>query len=232
MRVTRLLFAISTLLISTFTQAQSYQLEEKVNYDFGSVEEDLASHVIVRNVSGNTKRVLVKSEVISQVSGHTAFFCWEQCYTPDVTVAPTYIEVLDGGTIENFHGYVRPNGFPGITTIRYTFYSVNAPEDSVQLTSIYEASPVGINDVKSSLSSLEAFPNPANDKVNLKYTITSAAAKIEIYNLLGAKVVTLPVNQSEGSISISTDELSSGLYFFTLSEEGKTSKPQRLTIKH
>ncbi|MFM2284633.1 MAG: hypothetical protein RLZZ543_130 [Bacteroidota bacterium] len=232
MRLSRLLSAFSLVLISSFSQAQSYQLEDKVSYDFGSVEEDLASHVSIRNVSGSTKRVLVKSEVINLVSGHTTFFCWEQCYDNSVTVSPTYIEVLDGDSIDKFHGYVRPNGVPGISTIRYTFYSVNAPADSIQMISTFEASPVGMKDVKSSTSSIVAFPNPANDKITLKYTLNSATAKIEIFNLLGTKVVAMPVYQSEGSISISTDELSSGLYFYTLSEEGKTSKPQRLTIKH
>jgi hypothetical protein len=234
MRHLNLLFISIALLSITGLQAQSYQLENVVSYDFGDVNNDLESHVILRNISGSTKRVLVKSEALDLVAGSSIFFCWDQCYSSAVTVSPTYIEVADGGTIENFHGYVRPYGFAGISVVRFTFYTVNAPEDSVQLISYFEASPVGIKDIKVNEVSVEAYPNPADDKLNITYTRTgfSGQATIELFNMLGAKVYTVNVNGMEGSLSIPTSDLKAGLYFYSIREEGKNSRPQRLTIKH
>ena len=234
MRHFNILFISIALLSFPGLHAQSYQLENVVSYDFGDVDNDLESHVVLRNISGSTKRVLVKSEALDLVAGSATFFCWDQCYSSSVTVAPTYIEVPDGGIIENFHGYVRPYGFAGISVVRFTFYTVNAPEDSLQLISYFEASPVGIKDVKVNETSVKAYPNPADDKLNITYSRAgnSGQAYIEVFNMLGAKVASLNVNGLEGSLSIPTSDLKAGLYFYSIREEGKTSRPQRLTIKH
>jgi len=216
-----------------FLSAQSYQFENEVRYDFGSVNEDLDAHTYIRNISGTLKRVLVKSEVISMPAGSDTYFCWAQCYDPSVTVSPEYIEVEDGGLINLFHGYVRPNGIPGISEIRFTFYSVNAPEDSLQFIGHFEASPVGIKDIKATELSLLAYPNPADDKFNISYKgLNSGEATLEIYNMLGSRVSTITLKNNEGVVTIPTEQLKAGVYFYTLRGNGKTSKPGRITVKH
>jgi hypothetical protein len=226
-------FLILSIISVGFLNAQSYQFENEVRYDFGSVNEDLDAHTYIRNISGSLKRVLVKSEVISMPSGSNTYFCWAQCYDPTVTVSPEYIEVADGEVINLFHGYVRPNGIPGTSEIKFTFYSVNSPEDSLQFIGHYEASPVGIKDVKSSELSLIAFPNPADDKFSISYKgLSSGEATLEVYNMLGSRVSATILKNNEGVVTIPTEHLKAGVYFYTLTGNGKTSKPGRITVKH
>jgi hypothetical protein len=213
--------------------AQSYQLENVTSYDFGAVNEDLEAHTYVKNISGSLKRVLVKSEVISMPTGSQTYFCWVQCYEPTVTEAPAYIEVADGEVINNFHGYLRPNGIAGTSEIRFTFYSVNAPEDSIQLIGHFEASPVGIKDVKVTETTIIAYPNPADDKFNISYkNLSTQDATLEVFNMLGTKVASVSIRNTEGIVTIPTDQLKAGVYFYTLRGNGKTSKPGRITVKH
>lgn len=232
-KIIRSIFTTILIISAASLSAQSYQLENISSYDFGSVNEDLDVHTYVRNISGSLKRVLVKSEVITLPSGSDTYFCWAQCYEPSVTVAPEYIEVADGELINTFHGYVRPNGIPGLSAIRFTFYSVNAPEDSIQLVGHYEASPVGIKDLKSAETSIIAYPNPADDKFNISYkNLTSQDATLEVFNMLGTKVASVAIRNTEGVVTIPTDQLKAGVYFYTLRGNGKTSKPGRITVKH
>ena len=213
--------------------AQSFQLEETTSYDFGSVDEDLATHTVVRNVSNGVKRVFCKSEIINVVAGAQTFFCWEECYDPSVVESPTYIEVNPNEVIDLFHGYIRPNGFPGISTVRFSFYSSTDVNDSIAFIGTFEASPVGISKVKNQLSELIVYPNPADERVNISVAqVQSENAVIEIYNMLGSLVVSIPLKQNDEVITIPTAQLKAGVYFFTLRSNGKTSKPGRLTIKH
>ena len=231
----QLLLASFTFLLGmqSVLMAQSFELEETTSYDFGSVQEDLATHTVVRNISSSVKRVFCKSEVINVVAGSEVFFCWEECYDPSVVESPTYIEVNPNEVIDLFHGYIRPNGFPGISTVRFSFYSSTDASDSIAFIGTFEASPVGISKVKNQLSELIVYPNPADEKVNISVTqVQSENAVIELYNMLGSLVVSIPIKQNDELITIPTAQLKAGVYFFTLRSNGKTSKPGRLTIKH
>jgi hypothetical protein len=51
------------------------------------------------------------------------------------------------------------------------------------------------------------------------------SASIDIYNILGQKVETLPLNQEEiknGSVVWNADKNASGVYFYKLTIDGKT----------
>jgi len=68
------------------------------------------------------------------------------------------------------------------------------------------------------------YPNPFNPATTINYNIMeSGIVKIKVFNILGKEVTTL-VNkvQSEGSYQINFDaeELSSGVYFYTLNVNG------------
>jgi hypothetical protein len=50
--------------------------------------------------------------------------------------------------------------------------------------------------------------------------------------MLGVLVSQHTLNQNEGTLVVPTVNMKAGIYFYVVRESGKTSKAQRITIKH
>ncbi len=86
--------------------------------------------------------------------------------------------------------------------------------------------PLAVEDLKEVIS-FEAFPNPSQGFTTFKYDLnTSADVNLSIHDLTG-KVITQVVdtNQASGShqVTWNADQLSNGLYFYTLTINGKVA---------
>jgi len=71
---------------------------------------------------------------------------------------------------------------------------------------------------------IEVFPNPASDKLNLKFNdlVTSNLKEIVILNTLGKYVFTSPLDNSDLQ-SVSLESLSNGIYFIKIMDESNTA---------
>jgi hypothetical protein len=195
---------------------------------------ELETGIEIMNISLEQKEIKVRRTVLTSIENTTNFFCWTACYTPVVSLSPNGLTVNgDSSTNNSFTSHFRPNLQIGVSEIQYTFFDVNNPQDSANVLVRYEIAPVGIAKV-SAVASLKAFPNPADDKVTLSFTRSSLNGKgnIELYNMLGSKVFSQQVEDMDGTITISTENLKAGLYFYSLNDSGQSSRPGRLTIKH
>lgn len=80
---------------------------------------------------------------------------------------------------------------------------------------------IGINESSSSsFGSIEAFPNPASDLVNVNVTLNSnELVKVSMMNLLGETVSSQSRSMNAGSnnIQFSTYNLDPGVYLITVS---------------
>ena len=109
-------------------------------------------------------------------------------------------------------------------------FSGTASFDNITLTAI------GDNDIfiaklnKDTLSviensdvTLQIYPNPANNQISINSNSNSQIGQVEIYNLLGAKVDEVAVNNHEAVIDVST--LKAGTYFFKIyADSGVSTK--------
>ncbi len=201
----------------------------------GSADADeLATGIEIMNISLEQKEIKVRRTMLITIDGTSNYFCWTACYIPSVSLSPSGLTLNGDSSINNtFTSHLKPNGQTGVSEIMYTFFDSNNPQDSANVVVRYEIAPVGISKI-STITSLKAFPNPADGKVTLSFTRSSLNGKgnIELYNMLGSKVYSQQVEDMDGTITISTENLNAGLYFYSLNEGGKSSRPGRLTIKH
>ncbi len=88
--------------------------------------------------------------------------------------------------------------------------------------------PVGINSPNPTFN-LSSYPNPANELVTINYStaVDLNNAVLIISNELGQEVKRLSVNKSKGSLTINTDTMQSGIYFYSI----VSSKIQSATKK-
>ena len=195
---------------------------------------ELETVIEIVNISLEQKDIKVRRTMLISIDSTSNYFCWTACYIPSVSLSPNALSINGDSTVNNtFTSHFKPIGHSGISEIQYTFFDANNPQDSANVIVRYEIAPVGISKI-STITSLKAFPNPADDKVTLSFNRSSLNGKgnIELYNMLGAKVYSQQVDDMDGTMTISTENLKAGLYFYSLNDGGQSTRPGRLTIKH
>ncbi|CAN5915256.1 hypothetical protein BH11BAC7_BH11BAC7_20360 [soil metagenome] len=85
-------------------------------------------------------------------------------------------------------------------------------------------------------NSLNLFPNPSNENTTVNFTLQEGAAvTLNIFDMTGKLVQVVTDNEQmiagDYSIRVATEELSSGVYFMTLTS-GELSVTRRLTVAH
>ncbi len=171
----------------------------------------------------------IKFQVLSttQVTGTQNLFCvGTHCYAPNATISGA--EALDANNEAVLILYYKPKGFSEPAAINYKVYSNVNPNSFITFTVEYTMAS-GIELLNAS-EKLKAFPNPANDKVEIAYKATEAS-QIVLYNIVGTKVKSFNVSAGTSSIELGTDALPAGTYFYSLiNKQGTETK--RLVIKH
>lgn len=127
----------------------------------------------------------------------------------------------DGGPAgaNNFMSILSLSGrTPGeVVYIGVWKYNATAPTaaNSQFLISAYDASlSTGSFDV----TSFKAYPNPVKDVLNLSYS--SAISSVEVFNMLGQKVIVKDLNVTQGQVDMSN--LNAGNYLVKVTAEGQT----------
>jgi hypothetical protein len=80
------------------------------------------------------------------------------------------------------------------------------------------------NETPTETKLIQNYPNPFNPSTNIKYQVASSGfVTLKVYNVLGKEVATLVnTEMNTGTYSINWDagNLASGVYFYTLENNG------------
>ncbi len=79
--------------------------------------------------------------------------------------------------------------------------------------------PTSIAIEPTSLESMNVYPNPANDVINVNFAHFSNPVKVEIMNMLGATVLKKTLNTASSQINL--EELPKGIYYLRVLGAGK-----------
>jgi hypothetical protein len=79
----------------------------------------------------------------------------------------------------------------------------------------------------------DVYPNPAIEHANVAYKLTDdqVKAKILVHNILGNIVGEYELPSVENLIRIKTDDLSAGIYFYTLYIDNEGVTTRKLIVK-
>jgi len=90
-------------------------------------------------------------------------------------------------------------------------------------------------DLPSEFALLSNYPNPFNAQTVIEYQLpVTSSVKLEVYNLLGEKVVTLVNGEQEAgykSVTWDASEVSSGIYFYKLTAGDYTETMRMILVK-
>lgn len=114
-------------------------------------------------------------------------------------------------------------GSAGIYTL--TLQASNSVSLSVTTATVNASLCTGINENGLSSFNFFVYPNPAKDMVNLTIPSSSTPYEFNVTNVLGSVVYSEKATVNSGSHQLNLSELSKGVYFLTVSNNGsKTTK--------
>ena len=193
----------------------------------------LAATATIKNNGSISHYVRVVRKSTNLVGGHSTYFCWVACYSPLTSLSPDSVLLGPGASTSLFVSDVLPRGIEGTSTVTYCFYDSNA-NDSLYLTFNYTFfSAVGINEIPTKPVITNAYPNPADGFTGITYNLNaSKEAKLVIFNLLGTVVKEMKVTEKQSTLYLSTADLKSGVYYYSLIADGKAVSTRKLVVTH
>ena len=200
-------------------------------------ENDELVWIDITNNSESAYSLQVRKEIISLAPDAFIGFCLNgQCLSGDTSVrynmAPgkTLSHSANGDTA--FH--IQCASTPGVSIARFTFYNTNDRDDKkVLIFKVTQQSPPeGIKQFSASAVSLQAYPNPATEKVTITYNIENQSSPAFVLkNMMGVTVLEEPLYQKSDKMDINVSELPRGLYFYSVTDNGKAVLTKKLIVK-
>jgi hypothetical protein len=197
----------------------------------------------VKNNTGSTKSVKLKRTLVSMnlstPNQDTVEMCWNVCLQPswntvqsagNVSIAANDTASFSSNGI-GFHSTFRPANISGVRTIRYTFWDISNTTDSVNVIINYHYTATGINENLKLFSFSNPQPNPAGSYTTIRYDFPFAAkAKLKVYNAVGSLVKEMRLEDENGKVTINTEELPNGIYFYSLIVNDKIAGTKKLIV--
>ncbi|WKN31973.1 T9SS type A sorting domain-containing protein [Porifericola rhodea] len=120
--------------------------------------------------------------------------------------------------------------------IRLLFFDTDAPANALERSFTFHVQgefPGGIMYQRPNLKVSNAYPNPIVSAATIDYSISDMndKAQIVVLNLLGNQVFAQDLPPAENSLKIPADELSNGIYFYTLNLNGKNVATKKMVVR-
>ena len=226
---------VSALLYSFMADAQSLgAVSPSPSPMSGPSNVELDATVGILNSSANPVSVKVM-RYRNLAPGHKSYYCWYiECYADTVNMSPDSVMIDVDSTDWSFHGKLDPQGFDGISTVRFNFFDMYNPNDSLSITWIYDFT-LGISGPGTSLAFplSEASPNPANNLTSVNYNVPDGSnARLVIYDMLGKVVKETRLNGKQGTLIVVTSDLRQGVYYYSLVAGDKIIATKKLVVAH
>ncbi|MBK5284024.1 MAG: T9SS type A sorting domain-containing protein [Bacteroidia bacterium] len=93
---------------------------------------------------------------------------------------------------------------------------------------------ISVNEINAEPMKLYAYPNPANKKVNLNFTLNkSSDVVIRVTDILGNEITSQSLNNISGkySFSLNTESLSAGTYYYSVTSDSGKSNNKFVVVK-
>ncbi|MCF8232875.1 MAG: T9SS type A sorting domain-containing protein [Bacteroidales bacterium] len=221
----------STLRLSTDEGILEHEEEVEVE---GTIDSSLlVFHANVTNTGEDTLQVEAARVENSLVDSTVNYFCWGLCYTPSVDTATQTITIPPGDSTDAFDGDYEPQGKSGTSSISYYFYDVRNPDNKVGVEVKYVVETSGIGDENNIITDLRTYPVPADNRLNVEYTLEETQqAMIKLSTLAGKTVYKQPISSGSKKTRINTSRFENGLYLLTIMQDNFALQSRKVVISH
>ena len=214
--------SIFLLVLSSFlASSQSVEwIDRQENYQVG-LGQTIRIPIRIRNSSDRAQTIVVSKAMAELGLNQKGYFCMgDECLDPQIDQITKRLE--PGEMLTNLFFTVEPGLFPNLNSFRFEAFPKGSPqagqehnfslsvEEKPVKSFVFQSRDITIHDV---------YPNPVTDReafIDYRMNDESIKAKVVIHNILGSPVGNYELPSFETRVKIQADELSSGVYFYTL----------------
>lgn len=225
-----------TLIFSISSFAQKIQLIEAPEEIIAASGSEINNEVKIKNTSDEPVRLAVSIIDSELASSQSISLCYGDKCLDRLGNDLDIITIPPGMTTEDLKLKFTAGLDESESSIQYLFLDIDNPREAVAHTFNYRVratSPNGTMYRGNGISISNAYPNPVVDFATIDFSMenTFEDAKITFHNVLGDKVLDVPLNRFESSIKIPTDNLKVGVYFYTLYLDNKGVITKKLIVR-
>lgn len=231
----RVQLLIACMLVSGVLRAQSFELSGLQESYKGSIGDVIRVPLVLKNTSEKPITLILR-KVETQIGGtQKNYFCIDNnCLDPKTE--DYILKIEPGQTIQNLSIGLEAGLVEGFSEIRYSIINKSNPSDNrlIDVNFLVEGKPEKSNIYSSRFITIhDVYPNPVTDHANIDYQLHNedVKTKIVIHNILGNALTEYELPYSETKVKILADQLSAGIYFYTLYIENEGVLTRKLIVK-
>jgi hypothetical protein len=229
------LLVVLVIALNSAAVAQGFEIAGLQDNYKGTIGESIKAPVRLKNTSDKPITLVIRK--ISSEIGSTQknYMCIDgNCL--DQRIEDYLIKLEAGQSLNSFQIVLDAGLVSGESLIRYQVYNRIYPgqpvefdlnfnvEERPEKEHIYSSRYVTLHDV---------YPNPVVDQAVVDYKILNdrVKAKLVVHNLLGNKVGEYSLPSFENFVRFKTDELTAGIYFYTLYVDDESVMTRKLIVR-
>ena len=242
----KIITSIAFIAISLFTfgQFSAVVLDDLSAYISNTIYDEyvggnasVTTEFLVRNSDTVAHTYRCRRTIYTVAADDSTQFCWGGlCYNWGTNLSSVSLAINPGVTVNfaafGFHAIFNTKLSTMTRYVHYQFYDIADADDSTGVTIRYNST-VGINEMDKVGGTISnAFPNPANMSISVKYDINefSNTGTIVFFDMLGKEVKEVVLSDKKGTAKINVDDLNSGIYFYSFMVDGKAISTKKLVI--
>ena len=222
-------------LISFVSVGQRLTLIDPIFEESVATGSDVITQLKVKNNSDKPIRVGIKLDDPYFKGDEISSICiGNECFTKFDALEVTTLfpdEMIEDVRIRFKAGYDELT-----RELSLTIYDIESPEEQLIERFTYHIRnnfPNGILFSDESLQVSRVFPNPASSSASINYSLFTprVPATITVHNLLGDRLLELPLDPSESELKLPVEQLQNGIYFYTLQVNGKSINTKKFVVR-
>ena len=229
------LLAAIMILVSSWVFGQGFEMAPLQESYKGMIGETIKVPLRFKNTSDKPITLVIRKVDEQLGSTQKKYFCIDNnCM--DAKIEDCIIKVEPGQTTSNLYIALDAGLDENASSIKYIAYNKFSPghsldvdlnfnvEEKISKASIYSSRQITVYDV---------YPNPAVDHANVAYKLAgdNVKAKILVHNIIGNIIGEYALSAADSAVRIKTEDLSPGIYFYTLYVENEGVMTRKLIVK-
>lgn len=223
------------IIIGSCAFAQSFEMTSIQDSYNGFIGEAITAPLRLKNTSDKAITLIIRKVDAQIGSSQRNYFCLDNnCL--DHKVEDFIVKIEPGQVMNNFQVVLEAGLVSGESSLRYVAFNKYNPAHAVEfdLNFIVEEKPEKQDLYRSRFITLkDVYPNPVVDQAVVDYKMNDdqVKAKIVVHNILGNVVGEYSLPPSENFVRVRTDDLSAGIYFYTLYVENEGVITRKLIVR-
>jgi len=232
----KLLMVVAIVILGQASFGQGFEIVGLQENHKGVIGETIKAPVRFKNTTDKPLTLIIQKAEAQIGSTQKNFFCLDNSCM-DQKVEDYILRVEPGQTVSGFQIALEAGLVSGVSSVRYVAFNKANPNQTVEFQvnfaveekldkqDIYASKFITIHDV---------YPNPVIDNnAYVDYTIFAEQAKFKIvlHNILGNVVGEYPLPYTENTLRIRTDDMSAGIYFYTVYLENEGLVTRKMMVR-